>query len=166
MWSLNFSVAEKRKATLSGYRRAFCVWTAHARGTPEMPGLGLGLVRAKSGHCEGIALRLDSRRLAENLRRLWEREMWTDVYIPLWWPVLTAQGPVDAIVFEVNPASGQYAGALSLPEAARHIASATGAFGSCREYLVKTLAALQENGLDSGNLIELLELVDRQTGHC
>ena len=166
MWSSDFPVAEQRKATLARYRRAFCVWTKHARGTPENPGLGLGLIHANTDRCEGLALRLDGQRQMTDLERLWEREMWTDVYTPVWRSLPTERGVVDAIVFEVNRASNQFAGEMSPSEAARYIARASGVFGSCREYLIKTVSALQANGLDTGDLAELLELVEAQLIRC
>src|SRR4030095_3374976 len=56
LWSPLFPVAEMRPATLRGLHRRFCLWSLATRGTPEKPGLVLGLERG--GTCRGVVLRL------------------------------------------------------------------------------------------------------------
>src|SRR5579871_1904051 len=51
MWRPGFDYLEARPALLRGYHRAFCVESTHYRGTPECPGLVLGLDRG--GACRG-----------------------------------------------------------------------------------------------------------------
>ena len=43
MWNPDFPVAETRAALVRGWHRRFCLWTVLGRGTPERPGLMLGL---------------------------------------------------------------------------------------------------------------------------
>ena len=47
---------DARPAMLRGLHRRFCLWSLASRGTPEQPGLVLGLDRG--GACRGVALRL------------------------------------------------------------------------------------------------------------
>jgi cation transport protein ChaC len=56
MWNPAIDCAERRGATLSGWHRRFCVWAPLGRGTPERPGLMLGL--EQGGSTDGICFRL------------------------------------------------------------------------------------------------------------
>ena len=60
MWRPGFAYEEAQHARLTGYRRCFCIYSVHHRGTPERPGLVLGLDRG--GACEGIAYRVAAAR--------------------------------------------------------------------------------------------------------
>ena len=56
MWDPGFAHVEAQPALLRGYHRRFCVYSHRYRGTPERPGLVLGLDRG--GACKGIAYRV------------------------------------------------------------------------------------------------------------
>src|SRR5215468_1437406 len=56
MWNPGFAVRETQAARLHGFHRAFCIYSEHYRGTPEKPGLILGLL--PGGACRGLAHRL------------------------------------------------------------------------------------------------------------
>ena len=56
MWRPGFAYEEAQHARLTGYRRCFCIYSVYHRGTPERPGMVLGLDRG--GACEGIAYRV------------------------------------------------------------------------------------------------------------
>ena len=158
MWDPCFAVAERRSATLDGFRRGFNVWTALARGTPERPGLGLGL-EPGDGRCRGIAWRLDPDRVREGLEAIWRREMHTAIYRPHWLNVGTGDGDITALTFVVDPAHPQFAGGLPPGHAADLIAAAAGKYGSCRDYLADAVAALAALGIDDPDLTTLHDLV-------
>ncbi len=160
MWDTDIPFSDRCAARLEGYRRSFCVWTAHARGSVDSPGLALGLVRDRTSYCDGVALKLDNARRDAALEQLWEREMWTDIYRPIWQAVTASEPLPNAIVFEVDKASAQYAGDLSVDEAAHYIAIAHGVFGACRDYLYATIGALRENGSYSGEFDALYNRVE------
>src|SRR5690349_22308007 len=69
LWNPVFPVAEMRVAKLHGFHRRFCLWSLASRGTPECPGLVLGLERG--GACRGVALRLPGRLAFDELLLLW-----------------------------------------------------------------------------------------------
>ena len=161
MWDSGFSVAERRRATLRDYQRSFCVWTAHARGTPDNPGLSLGLLPEAEAACCGVALRIAPAARQSSLEALWMREMWTGVYNPLWVSLETKQGCLLALAFVVDTAHPQYAAGLSTAMTANRIAAARGVFGACREYFDDTLNALRNHGISSDEFTELRNAVDR-----
>lgn len=170
IWNSAFAPAERRRAVLHGYRRAFCFWTVSARGTPERPGLGLGLEAAPGACCRGVALRIAAATETADLERLWAREMYSAVYRPVWVPLLPAgtpegpdPAPFTALAFVADPAHPQYCPPLSQMQQARIIAGASGQFGRCSDYLATMVAHLDEAGEPDAELEALLERV-RQVG--
>jgi cation transport protein ChaC len=153
MWNPAITYQESRLATLFGYHRDFCLWTPVGRGTPDCPGLVLGL--ARGGACKGVAYRIKGTDVAEELAVLWRREMISDGYLPRWLTLRTAEGPIPALAFVVNPAADRYAGGLSDDDKARHIARAAGDLGSSRDYLLSTVAHLDDIGVHDRRLHHL-----------
>src|SRR3546814_6544547 len=56
IWNPAFCYDERRTGTIRGYHRRFCLWVPLGRGTPEMPGLMLGLEHG--GGCRGVLFRV------------------------------------------------------------------------------------------------------------
>lgn len=160
MWDPGFPHLESRTALLRGYHRAFCVYSLRYRGTPEAPGLVLGLDRG--GSCRGIAYRVAAADREDVLAYLWEREMFTRTYHPRHLAVQIgdgAAGAVRALTFVVDRAHRQYAGKLPTDEVARLIAAGEGTRGRCRDYLLNTVRHLRELGLSSPPLTQLASIL-------
>jgi glutathione-specific gamma-glutamylcyclotransferase len=64
--------------------------------------------------------------------------------------------PVEAFLYEADPAHVQYAGALTLDDQVRHVIEGQGVSGSCRDYLFQTCDHLREVGIHDAHL-EALE---------
>jgi glutathione-specific gamma-glutamylcyclotransferase len=159
MWNPGIAFAEARPGVLHGYHRSFCLYSRDYRGTPERPGLVLGLDRG--GSCRGIAYRLVPDQVAEALDQVWAREMTGQVYEMRRVAVRTPYGKVIAQACTVRRDSPDYAGRLSLDAAAGLLAGAVGGRGSGREYLANTVRHLETLGISDGLLHRIAARVAR-----
>lgn len=78
MWDPGFRYKVMQPATIRGYHRSACILSIRYRGTPERPGLVLGLDRG--GACRGRAYLVDGANRAEVIDYLDNRELVTGVY--------------------------------------------------------------------------------------
>src|ERR1700739_797558 len=90
MWRPGFAHVERATARLIGLDRALCVYSFVPRGTPEKPGLVLGLDRGRGGPCRGIAYRVERALRTETIAYLRAREQVTMVYREAWRDVVVA----------------------------------------------------------------------------
>jgi len=159
IWKPEIPHEEERIAVAHGWHRAFCIRLRRWRGTPEEPGLMLGLLRG--GSCTGLALRLPDGDAAFQIQTLLRREMTAKppTYRPVWMKVQTSGGAVEALGFVANPAGRTYAGPIPAEEAARVLASACGHVGSGADYLYNTVFSLERLGIHDSGLWRLQEQV-------
>jgi len=157
MWNPEVPHVEVRPARVHGLRRTFCVYSMRYRGTPQRPGLVLGLDRG--GSCHGMTFRVPAAEAEAALDLLWEREMVSGVYHPRFLSCRTPQGTVEALGFVVDRRHPQYCGHLALQEVAALIAQGEGQRGRCCDYLANTVAHLAEVGIRDRHLLRLLEEV-------
>jgi glutathione-specific gamma-glutamylcyclotransferase len=162
LWNPLFPVAEMRPATLRGLHRRFCLWSLASRGTPDAPGLVLGLERG--GTCRGVVLRLPAPLALDELHLLWRREMVVGSYDPRWVRVDADGREVIALTFVVRRDHPQYAGRLPLAKQVAVIASACGAFGASADYLERTRVALISHGIVDPYLESLATAVAARCG--
>lgn len=160
MWRPDFPFAERGLATLDGWRRSFCLWSVKYRGTPEAPGLVLGLDAEPGAACAGVAFRVAAADAAAVHAALRARELVTYAYAEAFLPLrLWTGATVEALAYVVDRSHPQYAGDLPLAEQAAVIARAAGPMGSNRAYLDSTLAHLAELGIDDPALAALGAMV-------
>jgi cation transport protein ChaC len=162
MWRPGFPFQEARQALLEGYHRSFCVFSHRWRGTPERPGLVLGLT--PGGTCRGLAFRVAGERREEVIDYLHEREMTTRAYHPIHLPVKVGTEKVEAYTFVADQTHPQHAGDLPALEAARIIMQAEGQGGLNRDYLINTVRELEAHGFVEAGLHDLLRTVQQLTG--
>jgi cation transport protein ChaC len=124
------------------------------RGTPEQPGLTLGLERG--GSCRGLLFRISGAIAEDELDLVWNREMISRAYMPRLMNAYTKDGTVRAITFVINTQHNGYAGRLSIEETTDTIAKAQGRLGRCSEYLENTVMHLDELGIGDGPMHRLL----------
>jgi len=137
MWRPGFDFIESALADVQGYHRSLCIFSHVHRGTPERPGLVLGLDHG--GSCQGVAFRVAGARREETLAYLRDRELVTSVYLERTLPVRFAEGEsVPALAYVVDRSHEQYAGRLPLEEVTRLVAGARGAFGDNPAYVRNT----------------------------
>lgn len=154
IWNPTVEVSEKQLGRIYGHHRRYCLQTRIGRGTPELPGLILGLERG--GCCTGQALKLDRRIAVAELDLLWKREMINSSYQPKIVKVhLDEGGVIDAVTFVIDRASPSYVCDMSMADKAQVIATAAGFIGSSYEYLERTRDSLIALGLHDPYLDEL-----------
>ena len=161
MWNPAFHFAERKTARIHGYHRQFCLWARAGRGSPERPGLMLGI--EPGGSCNGVIYRIAPGLVKSELDVLWRREMNSAAYRPEWVVARTREGLVHALTVAVNRAHERYIGDLDLISTARYLAQGAGPLGLCCDYLFETVAHLRELGVRD-RLLELLETHVRV--HC
>src|SRR5690242_3409073 len=156
MWRPGFEFIEQVPARLIGEHRALCVYSFDHRGTPEKPGLVLGLDRG--GACRGIAFRVAARRREATIDYLRAREQTTHVYREVMrsvWLENEARQRVSALTFVVDRGHVQYAGRLSLGEQLRHVQQGHGRSGNNRDYVLSTVKSIEAEGFRDAPLHQL-----------
>jgi cation transport protein ChaC len=182
MWRPGFFFAERAPARLIGLHRALCVYSFIYRGTPEKPGLVLGLDRG--GACRGIAYRVDKAQRAATLAYLREREQVTHVYREMMravtlhdkkrepYPLAAGNEAVPgagagerrvmALVYVVDRSHPQYAGRLDLAAQLHHVRQGHGRGGSNRDYVIATIKEIEAQGCFDTKLHRLAEMLKGQ----
>ena len=153
MWRPDFPFVDRTEARLLGAHRALCVFSFVHRGTPERPGLVLGLDHG--GTCRGVAYRVTAGERAGTIVYLREREQVTSVYRECIRPIWLQRQPeqrVPALCYVVDRGHPQYAGRLSLEQQLRHVRQGHGRSGANRDYVVATVAALEQLGYRESEL--------------
>ena len=161
VWNPGFHFVESRVAHLHGWHRSFCFWSRMGRGSPERPGLMMGLM--PGGTCRGIAYRIARSQADTEVRALFMREMMGTAYRTRWVNVTTEHehGPVRAITFTANKAHATFCGRLPIEETARYVATGRGKIGCSRDYLDNTVRHLEALGIHDRGLKKLHALVEK-----
>lgn len=162
VWNPLVRFAEKRVVTAHGYHRSFCLWSRINRGTPDKPGLVLGLDRG--GRCRGVAYRIAEEELEDELRLIWRREMILGAYMPRWIQVSDGETRFRAIAFTIRRTIAAYAGKMSTEAIVLTLLGSHGKAGPGVDYLLRTADALRAHGIEDRRMRELCELAHAMTG--
>jgi glutathione-specific gamma-glutamylcyclotransferase len=161
MWRPGFEYLERVPARLIGLHRALCVYSVVHRGTPEKPGLVLGLDRG--GACRGIVYRVAAGRREATIAYLRAREQATTVYLETMRRVFLAASPphsardVSALVFVVDRSHPQYAGRLDIERQLHLVRQGHGRSGANRDYVLSTVAEIEAQGCHDPALHHIAE---------
>jgi cation transport protein ChaC len=169
MWRPGFDYCERVEARLTGAHRALCVYSFVHRGTPERPGLVLGLDRG--GACAGIAFRVAAADRGQTIAYLRAREQATGVYRECVRRIWLKGAPdaqigaracaqigvqagtqVPALCYVVDRSHVQYAGRLPLAKQLHYIRQGHGQSGPNRDYVIATVAAMEALGMRESEL--------------
>jgi glutathione-specific gamma-glutamylcyclotransferase len=159
MWRPGFAFAQRCRARLDGYHRAFCISSTHHRGNAKRPGLVLGLDRG--GACEGVVYRIAAADAHVVLGYLRKRELVNGVYREARLPVQlhdTAHAQVTAITYICERAHPSYTGQQVLRVQAHQIRGARGVSGDNLDYLLSTMRQLADLGIREPALERLVTL--------
>ncbi|WP_296575244.1 gamma-glutamylcyclotransferase [Phreatobacter sp.] len=153
IWRPGFVFVERHPARLVGLHRSLCVYSHVHRGTPEQPGLVLGLDRG--GTCRGMAFRVAAAQADETIAYLRAREQATSVYLEVYRNV-TLERPdrprVRALTYIVDRGHAQYAGRLPLDRQLHIVRQGHGRSGANPDYVLNTVKAIEELGFRDRDL--------------
>jgi cation transport protein ChaC len=160
MWNPGFAYEEHAIGRIHGYHRSLCVYSHVHRGTPERPGLVMGLDRG--GSCRGVGYRIVSDRWPETLAYLRAREQVTLVYREVRTGFRTDDGrQVSALTYAVDPRHQQYAGVLDTDHIVAIARQGVGRSGHCADYIYSTLAHLRKLGIRDPQLEAVARLLSQ-----
>jgi cation transport protein ChaC len=165
IWRPGFDHAARHPALLRGFHRRFCLWSHRYRGTPERPGLVLGLDRG--GACRGVVFRVPGHAAKDTLAYLDARELpdggevvYRRRLLPL--TLLDTGRRVPAITYVANRECRLYCGKQPPALLAQAIKAGHGQMGSNRDYFFNTLDHLGEMGVRDRGLEAIAALLSRQ----
>lgn len=148
MWRPGFAYEERSGAMLKGLHRSLCVYSHVHRGTPERPGLVMGLDRG--GSCRGVAFRVREENWEATVDYLRQREQVTMVYKETRRLIRLEGGggrTALAMTFVVDRRHPQYAGKLPLEAQLSYVLQGEGRSGRNPDYVLSTADHLTELGL-------------------
>jgi glutathione-specific gamma-glutamylcyclotransferase len=161
IWRPGFPWSERRPALLEGWQRAFCRYSLRHRGTPQRPGLVIGL--REGGSCVGVAYGVAPEDAPAALAALDERE--GAGYLRRELPVrfgLDGSGPaVPAWLYIPNPQHPSYFGRQDPARLVHLVATGRGESGTALDYLRDLIAHLNDMGVSEPELAAVLAAAER-----
>lgn len=146
IWRPGFPFAERSGARLHGFHRSLCIYSHVHRGTPQEPGLVLGLDRG--GVCRGVAFRVAAGDAQDTLAYLREREQATSVYLERRLGVRLDDGRrLTAVTYVADRDHAQYAGRLPHDLMMDLVRRGRGISGLNPDYVLRTHEHLAEMGI-------------------
>ncbi len=159
MWRPGFVPQSAVRATAIGWSRRWCVGSTVHRGTPDEPGVVLGLV--EGGTCAGLLYSIESCDCSKVAEYLELREMAEVGYSPSVIDVETMSGRTKALTYVSERRHRQ---AHNPVQAMERILSARGVSGSNVDYAIRTFDSVRELGVrmdepETGLPIEILSTI-------
>lgn len=158
MWRPGFVFLRSVPARLEGYHRSLCIYSHVYRGSPDCPGLVLGL--DDGGSAMGMAFEVAASKRDEVIAYLREREQVTAVYLERYSQLTLLDGSeqcVEAVTYVADQKHEQYAGKLSMEEQVRFVQQGHGKAGPNIDYVTNTVDHLKEISIADPELFELCD---------
>lgn len=160
MWRPGFDHIERRSGLIRGFHRSLCVYSFHHRGTPQEPGLVMGLDRG--GSCRGAAFRVSADSRDDVIAYLREREQVTGVYLERYTAATLDNGQaVKAVTYVVDRSHEQYAGRLDVDQVVALVRRSKGVSGYNPEYVRNTQSHLADMGIRDPWLEDVVARLDQ-----
>lgn len=164
IWDPEVDFEHAELGRLHGFHRRFCIRSTRYRGTPQAPGVVLGLDRG--GSCIGMAYRLRGDTRHRSIEQLYEREMGNQVYVPTCVGIVLASGErVRALAFVANRESEAYQ-RLPESEVLRRLTDCCGQRGPNADYLINTVRSLEARGVRDAMLRRLAHKLHSRPAHA
>ena len=158
MWNPGFDFLESRRARLHGYHRSLCIRSVGYRGTPDDPGLVVGLDRG--GSCVGLIFRVAAGNRAKVTAYLDERESVGSVYQPLEATAVSDGGRIGVRTYIAYREGAEYVGVLPMEQQVEIVLRCAGTSGTNVDYLRNTVAHLDALGISDGPIHAVWQRVD------
>ena len=124
-------------------------------GSPEKPGLMLGVEEKLDAVCSGVAFKIAKENIWQELYHYWQRELRFDAYLPVM-VLYTLEGEqINMLTLVVNIVSSHYFSNLNIQQQAKMITTGEGDLEKNITYLNNLLVHLQEYGIEDDYLSKL-----------
>ncbi len=155
MWRPDFEYVNSALATITGYHRRLSIVSHHHRGTPDTPGLVLGL--DVGGNCVGVLYEVAPGLWPEVLAYIRKRELVSEAYREVVQNVqLNDQAKtVCAVTYVVNHGHEQFFAPQPIAKTLHMVTQGHGLAGSCVDYILNTVAHLRGLGIYEAELEEI-----------
>lgn len=160
IWKADFPYHERRHACIHGWVRRFWQGSHDHRGTPEVPGRVVTLVRQADAICHGMAYRIGPEVLGPldvREKNGYLREIVTLHFLPTV-PQKVAQtaSQAEGLVYLAGQDNAAFLGDAPHGVIAEQIARAHGPSGPNRDYLLNLAASLEAMGVEDAHIRELV----------
>jgi len=156
IWNPGFPFIASQGATVYGYHRSLCIYSHVHRGTPERPGLVLGLDRG--GLCHGLAYAVAAEEQTKTIAYLRAREQVTMVYRETYLRLHLTDGTrVKGLAYVADRSNPQYAGRLPAHDQLRLVQQGHGQSGPNPDYVRATAEHLTKMNIKDRTLEWLVQ---------
>jgi len=164
IYKADFPYLQRKPAYIDGWQRRFWQGSHDHRGTPEVPGRVVTLVKAAGARCIGMAYQVTPDTFDYLDHR--EKNGYLRFFTPLHWLDETAQesGQEQGVVYIASADNAAYLGPASEAEIAQQIAQSHGPSGANSDYLLKLAQALRQLKAEDEHVFRLEQVLLQQFG--
>lgn len=164
MWRPDFPFVARTRARLPGFHRSLCISSNHWRGTPDRPGLVLGLDRG--GSCVGLLFEVPADHRVRTLAAVRARELIGGVYHEVLVNVLLPDNTRRrALTYVADRSHPDYTGRLDRETMLARVRQGVGHGGPNVDYVRATYAHMLELGLADPDLAWIVTALGSEEGH-